>query len=25
MVDLGVKVDLPAGVAALERGLSEGK
>ncbi len=25
MVDLGVKVELPAGVAALERGLSEGK
>jgi len=25
MVDLGVKVDLPAGVAALERALSEGK
>ncbi|MBC8736750.1 alanine--glyoxylate aminotransferase family protein [Paraburkholderia sp. UCT31] len=25
MVDLGVNVDLPAGVAALERGLSEGK
>ncbi|MFL9907988.1 pyridoxal-phosphate-dependent aminotransferase family protein [Paraburkholderia sp. RL17-337-BIB-A] len=25
MVDLGVKVELPAGVAALERGLSEGR
>jgi aspartate aminotransferase-like enzyme len=25
MVDLGVKVDLPAGVAALERGLSGGR
>jgi alanine-glyoxylate transaminase / serine-glyoxylate transaminase / serine-pyruvate transaminase len=25
MVDLGVKVDLPAGVAALERGFSEGR
>jgi hypothetical protein len=24
-VDLGVKVDLPAGVAALERGFSEGR